>query len=666
MIIHEHISIPMSDGCHLSAKIWIPDDALKHPVPAIFEYIPYRKRDFKAVRDTQTYSYYAEEGYAGVRVDIRGSGESEGILRDEYLQQELDDGLEVLRWIASQPWCDGNIGMIGISWGGFNGLQIAALQPPELKAVVTVASSDNRYTDDVHYMGGNLLTDNLSWASTMFAFNSLPPDPEIVGDQWREMWRQRLEGSGLWVDKWMRHQHRDDYWKHGSVCEDYDAIQAPVMAVSGWADGYSNAVFRLVENLKVPCKGLVGPWSHIYPQEASPGPQIGFLQECLRWWDRWLKYEETGVEEEPDLRVWMQESVRPRAVYKKRPGYWVAEPSWPSPNIKPIHWPLDTGRILKPEEERIASNGPLTIQSPLSVGLFAGKWCSYSKGPDLPYDQREEDGGSLVFDSEPLKKDLMILGAPKLHLELSSNQPVAMIAVRLSDIAEDDKATRVTYGLLNLCHRNSHEHPDYMEPDKKEKVTIELNDIAQHFPEGNRLRVAISTSYWPLAWPSPEPVRLTIYPENSTLELPVRENGSPADDQMSDFEEAEVARGFSLTPLKTPEHNWVITRDLATEESTLHIIDNEGTVRLEDTGTEVTKHTEEWYRYLLNKFESVNGEIRAVRRLKRGDWDVETVTRTVLTCDRDVFRIHATLDASEKGRRIFSKIWDREVPRRFI
>ncbi len=662
----EHIWIPMRDGCRLSARIWMPEDAKINPVPAILEYIPYRKRDLKRSRDTQVHSYFAAHGYASIRVDLRGSGDSEGVLEDEYLQTELDDGIDILQWLEQQPWCNGKAGMIGISWGGFNGLQIAAMRPPQLKAVISLCSTDDRYADDVHYMGGCLLNDNLSWASTMFAFNSLPPDPEIVGDQWREMWRQRLEGSGLWVDKWMRHQHRDDYWKHGSVCEDYDAIQAPVMAVSGWADGYSNAVFRLVENLKVPCKGLVGPWSHIYPQEASPGPQIGFLQECLRWWDRWLKYEETGVEEEPDLRVWMQESVRPRAVYKKRPGYWVAEPSWPSPNIKPIHWPLDTGRILKPEEERIASNGPLTIQSPLSVGLFAGKWCSYSKGPDLPYDQREEDGGSLVFDSEPLKKDLMILGAPKLHLELSSNQPVAMIAVRLSDIAEDDKATRVTYGLLNLCHRNSHEHPDYMEPDKKEKVTIELNDIAQHFPEGNRLRVAISTSYWPLAWPSPEPVRLTIYPENSTLELPVRENGSPADDQMSDFEEAEVARGFSLTPLKTPEHNWVITRDLATEESTLHIIDNEGTVRLEDTGTEVTKHTEEWYRYLLNKFESVNGEIRAVRRLKRGDWDVETVTRTVLTCDRDVFRIHATLDASEKGRRIFSKIWDREVPRRFI
>ena len=662
----EHVWISMRDGCRLSARIWMPEDAEQKPVPAILEYIPYRKRDLKRSRDTQVHSYFAAHGYASIRVDLRGSGDSEGVLKDEYLQTELDDGIDILNWLEDQPWCNGKAGMIGISWGGFNGLQIAAMQPPQLKAVISLCSTDDRYADDVHYMGGCLLNDNLSWASTMFAFNSLPPDPENVGEKWRDMWMDRLNGSGLWVDTWMRHQQRDDYWKHGSVCEDYSAIKTPVLAVSGWADGYSNAVFRLVQNLDVICKGLVGPWSHIYPHEASPGPQIGFLQECLRWWDRYLKDEDTGIEQEPDLRVWMQETVKPRAVYKKRPGYWVAEQSWPSANIDPVYWPLDIGRILKPDEKRWASNGPLTIQSPLSVGLFAGKWCSYSKGPDLPYDQREEDGGSLVFDSEPLEKDLVILGAPKLHLELSSNKPFAMVAVRLSDIAEDDKATRVTYGLLNLCHRNSHEFPEYLEPGKKENVTVELNDIAQHFPKGHRVRISISTSYWPLAWPSPEPVRLTIHAENSWLELPVRKDASPADDQMTDFEEAEAVRGFVSTVLHPSDHNWVITRDLAGEESTLHVKDNEGTFRLEDTGTKITKETNEWYRYLLDKFESPNGEVKAVRRLKRGDWDVETVTRSVLTCTSKVFRIHATLDAYENGRRIFSKIWDREIPRTYL
>ncbi|HKK60164.1 MAG TPA: CocE/NonD family hydrolase, partial [Salinivirga sp.] len=274
MKVIEHTWIPMSDGVRLSAKIWIPDGAEQTPVPAILEYIPYRKRDFKAVRDEETYTFYAQHGYAGVRVDLRGSGESEGILRDEYLQQELDDGLAILSWIAAQDWCNGNVGIIGISWGGFNGLQLAALQPPELKAVVSVASSDDRYQDDVHYMGGNLLTDNLSWASTMFAYNSCPPDPELVGEKWYDMWMERLEGSGLWLKKWLEHQRYDDYWRHASVMCNYDKIKAPAYVVSGWADGYSNTIFRLLENLKIPTKGLVGPWGHKYPHHGSPGPKI--------------------------------------------------------------------------------------------------------------------------------------------------------------------------------------------------------------------------------------------------------------------------------------------------------------------------------------------------------------------------------------------------------
>ncbi|HKJ87155.1 MAG TPA: CocE/NonD family hydrolase, partial [Gammaproteobacteria bacterium] len=280
----ENVWIPMSDGAHLAARIWMPEDAEVHPVPAILEYIPYRKRDMTRYRDDQNHPYFAGHGYVSVRVDLRGSGDSDGVLEDEYLQQELDDGVEVIRWLAQQPWCDGNVGMIGISWGGFNGLQMAALRPPELKAVITVCSTDDRYADDVHHMGGCLLGDNLSWASVMFAYNSCPPDPAIVGDRWRGMWFRRLEGSGLWLEKWLRHQHRDDYWKHGSICENYAEVQCPVFAVSGWADGYSNAVFRMLANLNVPRKGLIGPWSHKYPHLGKPGPAIGFLQEALRWW----------------------------------------------------------------------------------------------------------------------------------------------------------------------------------------------------------------------------------------------------------------------------------------------------------------------------------------------------------------------------------------------
>lgn len=362
--IIEHTWIPMKDGRRLSARLWIPENANTEPVPAILEYIPYRKRDKKRARDEQMHGWFAGHGYACVRVDIRGSGDSEGILKNEYLQSELDDGLQILQWISDQDWCDGNVGIIGISWGGFNGLQIAALQPPQLKAVISVASTDDRYADDIHHMGGCLLGDNLSWASVMFDYNSLPPDPEIVGECWRDMWFQRLEGSGLWLEKWLKHQRRDEYWAHGSVCEDYDAIKCPVMAVSGWADGYSNTVFRLLANLNVPRMGLIGPWSHLYPHLGRPGPAIGFLQECKRWWDQWLKGQETGITQDPMLRAYMQGSVPPTTSYKTRPGRWIGESHWPSANITKHTYMLSRDGLIPEDEKDSIVKGALPIQSP--------------------------------------------------------------------------------------------------------------------------------------------------------------------------------------------------------------------------------------------------------------------------------------------------------------
>ena len=535
----ENIWITMRDGTRLAARMWLPEDAAVNPVPAVLEYIPYRKRDMTRHRDSMMHPYVAGHGYACLRVDIRGSGDSEGVLTDEYTAIELQDGCDILEWIAAQPWCSGKVGMIGISWGGFNGLQIAGLQPPALAAVISLSSTDDRYADDIHHMGGCLLGDNLSWASVMFSYNSLPPDPDIVGDRWRDMWHERLEGSGLWLEKWLRHQRRDTYWRHGSIREDYAAVKCPVMAVSGWADGYSNAVFRLMENLHVPRMGLIGPWSHKYPHIGEPGPAIGFVQEAVRWWDHWLKGIDRGLDREPMLRVWMQDSVPPKTSYPHRPGRWVAEPSWPSPNVTTRRLPLGYRRILPagtPGEDI-----DLRIRSPLTLGLFAGKWCSYAGGPDLAHDQREEDGGALVFDSAPLGEPLEILGAPEIELELSADQPSGMVAVRLSDIAEDDKITRVTYGMLNLTHRNSREHPEHLVPGTRYRIRVPLNGVAHSFPKGHRLRIAVSTSYWPLSWLPPAPVTLMIHLAGSCLELPVRAPRAE-DAQLRAFDHPRVRR----------------------------------------------------------------------------------------------------------------------------
>ena len=195
--------ITLSDGTRLAATLWLPVDALERPVPAILEYLPYRRRDGTVLRDRQMHAYFAGHGYAAVRVDMRGSGDSDGLLLDEYLPQEQSDAVEVIAWLAAQPWCSGTVGMMGISWGGFNALQVASHRPPALKAVITCCSTDDRYADDCHYMGGCLLNNTIAWASTMFAFGALPPDPEVVGDRWRDMWLARLENNPLMLADWI-------------------------------------------------------------------------------------------------------------------------------------------------------------------------------------------------------------------------------------------------------------------------------------------------------------------------------------------------------------------------------------------------------------------------------------------------------------------------------
>ncbi|MET7441083.1 CocE/NonD family hydrolase, partial [Streptomyces sp. NPDC005568] len=375
----EHVVIPMSDGVRLSARIWRPTASDREPVPAVLEYIPYRKRDLTSVRDSVHHPYIAGHGYACVRVDVRGTGESEGVLKDEYLEREQADAEEVLAWLAEQPWCDGATGMMGLSWGAFAALQVAARRPPSLRAIAIASFTDDRHHDDMHYMGGAMLSDNLAEAGTMFAYATCPPDPAVVGDRWRDMWRERLENTDPWVLEWLRHQRRDDYWRHASVSENYQDVRCPVLASSGWADGYSNAVTRLLGNLDVPRKGLIGPWSHKFPHLGEPGPAIGYLQEVVRWWDHWLKGVDNGVMDGPMLRTWMQDSVPPSTSYEERPGRWVAEPTWPSPHIHPVTYPLTRHRIEPPGPDGAGDAGEaMTVRSPLSVGQFAGKWASYN------------------------------------------------------------------------------------------------------------------------------------------------------------------------------------------------------------------------------------------------------------------------------------------------
>lgn len=646
------LAITLSDGCRLSARVWKPVDAGDSPVPAILEYLPYRKRDGTCARDALTHPYFAKRGYACIRVDMRGNGDSDGLMVDEYTQQELDDAVEVIAWLAAQDWCSGAVGMMGISWGGFNALQVAALQPDALKAIITLCSTVDRFADDIHYKGGCLLNENLGWGATMWAYSSRAPDPALR-DNWKALWLDRLEHEPFLPALWLRHQRRDAYWRHGSVCEDFSAIRAATLAVGGWGDAYKNAVPQLVEKLTAPAKGIVGPWVHKYPHFAVPEPRIGFLQEALRWWDRWLKGHDTGVETDPDYRAYLMDGVRPAAWYSERPGRWIAEPEGATAHLPTETWHLTDGGL-----GRAPAALDRLVASPQHCGMAGGEYCAIWLGPEMPGDQRGDDALSVCFDSPPVEADTDIVGAPRLQLRLSADKPQAQIAVRLNHIHPDGASTRITYGVLNLSHRDDPAEPAALQPGKSYDITLDLDHIAYRLPRGHRLRVAISSAYWPLIWPTPEAAALHL--TGGRLTLPVRPTAGP-DEWVFPPPDAEAP--WETETLRKNNNSRRIETDLTTGAVHLRIEDDFGKQRDAAHGLISGGIARETWTIHPDDPLSARGACHWTEELERDGIRLRTETRCEMWSDATHFHLTARLQAFENDETVHDRTVNETIER---
>jgi putative CocE/NonD family hydrolase len=646
------VFITMSDGTRLAATIWLPEDAEAKPVPAILELIPYRRRDGTVFRDMKMHPYVAGHGFACCRVDIRGSGDSEGLLPDEYTEQEQDDACEIIAWLAAQPWCTGSVGMTGISWGGFNALQVAAKQPPALKAIIALCCSDDRYADDVHYYGGNLLTEDGMWSSFMLGMGALPPDPQIVGDRWRPMWQERLKATACWSDRWMRHQRRDAYWKRGSVCEDFSQIEIPVYAISGWDDTYFNAVPRLLAGLPGPRKGLVGPWTHAYPFLGDPGPAIHYLKEAIRWWRHWLEGADTGIMDEPAYTVLIKDPHRPAHFYPDHPGRWVREPGWPSPNVGGRRLFLNAGRLGDSAEPGEA----MRLKSPVTAGRDCGRYGGYGGTvPDMAGDQRREDGLGLAFEM-PVTEDFDLLGAPVVELALRSDVAQATIVARLCEVLPDGTSTLVTWGALNLSQRDSREHPAPLAPGERVTARLELNHCGRRFGKGNRLRLVLSNQHWPVLWPAPGVPTFEFEPGACRLILPVRK--PQPDDGTFGFDEAEISPPAPIKQLESEEHTRQLLIDAGARRETLTMFSNHGRHLLTDRANETWARVTDRMEITEDDPLSAKLDTGWVLGYKSGDCDVETISRVVVTSTERQFRLQWRLEAREKGDKVFEREGD--------
>ncbi|MGF1426041.1 CocE/NonD family hydrolase [Kitasatospora sp. LaBMicrA B282] len=653
----EDLRIPVAEGVELFARLWRPvTDA---PVPALLEYHPGRLTDGTAEQDAERHPWYAGHGYASLRVDPRGHGNSDGLPGDPYAAQQVTDGLAVLAWLADQPWCTGRLGLLGLGWGAGTALRLAAAAPPALRAVVAVGASDDRYDNGGHYLGGAPLGPaEHARATALLAFAARPPDPKYLGDDWRPRWLERLAAVEPPLHPWLAHQSRDDYWQRAGAAGQLAGIRAAVLAVGGWAEPSRDTVLRLLEEVRAaPVRGLLGPWSRQYPdREQAPGPAIGFLQETLRWWDQWLREVDTGVTEDPALRCWL--------AAPDGSGRWVGDERWPSDDVREIHYGLaETLRTAgTPEGERL-----VPVRSPQHTGIDAGRPLPHGTATDLPGEQRAEDGRSVCFDSAPLAERLEVLGRPAVRLRLRCAVPRALVVARLCAVAPDGSSTLVTRGALNLAARHGREVAVPWEPGAVGEVEFELGAAGFAFPPGHRIRLALSSAYWPWLWPAPDPEGFAVDPGPSVLTLPVRHLAADVGRAPVDFAEPEQAEPLavrhSADPAADPAR--LTVHDAAAEQWRLELNPRPaGTLTFPD-GLALTEQARAVCRIDRDDPLSATAEAHWSVRLERPEsgWDVTVQARSELGCDAAAFTVRSRLTAWEGGAVLFERDWERRIPR---
>ena len=546
--VSEKIFIPMRDGVKLGANLVRPDRPdPRLQYPALLTYDPYRATEGDSL---PRLGYFAEHGYFGVHADLRGTGMSQGMeVPNQYSEQERRDAEDTIAWLAVQPWSNGNVGMFGTSYSGYNAIQLAMRKPPALKAIIPTFSADDVYTDCIVYYDGALQCEALArWPFFMIALSGLPGPPDYNYDTPEAQYRVEQEP---WIFDMLRHQTNDAFWQRFSLRPHYEAIQIPVMNVAGWLDQCTDSFSRMMEHLDVPQRTLVGPWTH---GMGLPGPAINIQHESLRWWDRWLKGIDTGVTDEPPVAMFVNRSYKPGLDIKDIPGEWRYEDAWPVARIKELGFtPQPNGVLAKSRHTDLKRDLPYKP----SVGMTNRYRCPHNAA-ELPIDQRADDNYSMCFDTEPLSEDLEILGHPRAELQVSSTAPIANWIVRLCDVAPDGTSTLVTKGLLNGTHRVSHVSPSALVPGEIYKIVINLKAISWVLPKGHRIRFAVSNADFPNLWPSPYSMTTSLYVDErheSRFFLP----SCPAGNRpVPKFQPPEIPPGTERPP---PRNQWIVTRD---------------------------------------------------------------------------------------------------------
>jgi predicted acyl esterase len=648
-----NVFIHMSDGIRLAATLYLPDS--EGPWPALLEAYPYRKDDLSVW--AEGYRRLRDEGdYAVCRLDVRGTGTSEGIATAEYPPQEQDDLCEVIEWLSRQEWCTGSVGMFGTSYSGFNTIQTAMRQPPALKAIIPIYATDDRYTDDIHFGGGIRKAIEFGYPLFMVSMNALPPVPSLAGEDWRRLWLERIDELVPWFGS-IEEQNDGPFWRQGSLRPDYHLITVPTMVVAGWADIYRNALLRVIEHLQVPKRLLMGPWCHMSPNDSIPGPRIDLVPEMIRWCDRWLRGIENGVDTEPPLAFFIQRSTPPEPDLREVRGGWRFEPEWPPARSRELVLPLETadltGRSAGALEETLRARG--------DVGATAHVRGSYDPPYGLPLDQRPDEVYSLVYDW-PVEKELEILGNPVLAVTLQSSEPVAFVSAKLCEVLDDGTSVLVSRGILNLTHRDSHTTPEPLVPGETYEVSLELDATSWVFEVGHRIRLAIAGSDWPNAWPPPEASELTVVLGGTRLVLPMVA-GEPPIEGRPRFVPIEEDR--ALPSAEDPggaRAAWRIERDIYARETRVLVHQRSTSAPEDPWRVWRTDDVRVGVKPLTPGIAWV--ESTTVSQVEWPEVTARTDARLLIRSDSATYSFDLTLDVFEDDRLISTRHWETVTPRK--
>jgi putative CocE/NonD family hydrolase len=646
--------IRMRDGVEIAAKITRPDGEGKFP--AIMSYNPYRRPGTIAAASVESEytqnvhgpSYFAERGYVSVDYDVRGTGNSGGSTQDMYADAERQDGYHMVEWIAAQPWSNGNVGMWGLSYGGVDTWQVAAMAPPHLKAIIVRAGTEDTYLDWA-YPGGSPRSMFVigHFSALMTAQNAMPPDPAVTGEKWASIWEEHLQKNVPWSIGMLKHQVEDGYWRARSVRPDYDRIQCAVFVIEGWNDWYQTAELRAFSHLKVPKRALIGPWAHFWPENAFPGPRIDGRREYLKWFDQFLKGIDTGILKEPPVTIFVREYEPPAPMLLEEKGFWRLENEWPP--ARGESRPMYLGPAGRLDPAPAAANGDRdSFVYNAAVGVTSGMLGRGNVAPwAMPLDQRPDEALALVYTNPPLPANLEATGDPMADLFVSSTADVAYFHVKVCDVAPDGISRVVTDGGWNATRHRSISSPEPLEAGKIYELKFPLKSMAYVFAAGHRIRVDIAGADFQNVWPVAKSGRSTVHRNGkypSRVILPVVGAQNPRLPEPDLKPSPNPLPGMS--GVTKPEYT--ITMDLIRQTTTMRTGAPNGSAS-----------------FTVSSANPADATMTAVHTMHVSQEGVETgvQAQSVTTSDEKVFRQLIELEVTVNGKRHFNKSWTVVTPR---